>query len=291
MKKIISILRQPYPYYNHTEKLPVNAFIIFISVFLFLLTFTPFSVNQAEHRYSYVVICLVHAGQAAIIYFLFFLIINQLFRRLLKEENWKVYKAILLIAILFFLVGVGSFLLRPLIYDNPENYSLEHFVDETVNTFLLGTLVFAGFTIYDFYRLLKKNQSGASGFRKEIEKHKTQLENQLISITVENERYELDLATFLFAKAEGNYTEFYFYKNSQLIKQLKRASLKSVEEQITVLVPAAIRTHRAYFVNTSHITKMSGNAQGYQLYFDNIDFPVPVSRALIPAFKQVMNVN
>ncbi len=291
MKKIISILRQPYPYYNLTEKLPLNAFIIFISVFLFLLTFTPFSVNHAEHRYSYTVICLVHAGLAAIIYFVFFLVINNLFSSLTKEENWKVYKAIGAIAILFFLVGVGSFLVRPLIYDSPENYSRQHFVDETVNTFLLGTLIFAGFTFYDFYRLLKANQSGALGFGSELEKHKTMHQNQLISISVENEPYELDLATFLFAKAEGNYTEFYFYKNSQLVKQLKRASLKSIEEQIAPLVPAAIRTHRAYFVNTSHITKMSGNAQGYQLYFHDIDLSVPVSRALIPAFKKLMQVN
>jgi hypothetical protein len=292
MKKLLLTLKQPYPFYNHTGKLLKNAVVILLAAWLFLFLFSPFSVNKTEHKYNYFLICLIHALNAALVYFLFFLLVNKLFAAFIKEERWKVYKAILITAVLFFLVGLGSFLLRPFIYNNPDNFSLHYFIAETVNTFLVGTLIFAGFTFFDFYRLLKTNQSGASGFGQDIAKHKTNAETkQLITIFVENEPYELNLAEFLFAKAEGNYTEFYFTKNSQPIKQLKRASLKSIEEQIFPLTSTAIRTHRAYFVNTSHILQMTGNAQGYQLYFENIDFPVPVSRALIPAFKLVMKAS
>ncbi len=76
-----------------------------------------------------------------------------------------------------------------------------------------------------------------------------------------------------------------------MVKELKRSSLKNIEEQLILPAPVAIRTHRTFLVNTKHIIKMTGNAQGYQLYFQNIDFAVPVSRAMIPAFKKAMQQN
>lgn len=292
MRKLLSTLKQPYPYYNENRKLPGNAFIIFACVFLFLLLFSPFSVNKAEHKFSYSIICGIHALNAALVYWLYFLLVNTLFTPLIKEENWKVYKSILAVAIALLFIGLGSFLLRPLIYNNPDNFSWHYFINETINTILLGSLVFAGFTFFDFYRLLKTNRTAASGFGREIEKHKTAAEtDQLISVVVENMPYRVNLARFLFAKAEGNYVEFYFNKDGKMVKDLKRASLKSIEEQLVKVSPAVIKTHRAFLVNTNHIIKMTGNAQGYQLYFDNIDFPVPVSRALIPAFRLVMKEN
>ncbi len=290
MNKLLLTLEQPYPYYNHTEKLPKTTLTIFGFVFLFLYVFSPFTVTETEHKYSYPVICIIHALNAALIYFLFFLLINKLFAALIKEENWKVYKSILVISILLLFIGSGSFFIRPLIYFNPDNFSLHYFISETVNTFLVGSLVFAGFTLIDFYRLLKSNRSGALGLDQQITQHRSPaVTEQIIKIEVEDASFEINTAEFIFAKAEGNYVTFYFNKNGRIEKQLKRISLKSVEEQLKPLLPDFIRTHRAYVVQTTAIIRMTGNAQGYQLYFDHIDFPVPVSRSLIPAFKMLMN--
>lgn len=292
MKKILSTFIQPYPYYNHTKKLPKLSLVVFLLVFLFLFLFSPFSVNETEHKYSYVIICIIHAANAAVIFFLFFLIVNSFFSSLLKEENWKVYKTLLLTSVLFIFIGAGSYFTRPIIYNNPHNASWHYFFKETLNTFLIGSLMFTGFTLFDMNRLLKNNQAAASEFEEEIEKHNTSNEeNQTINITVENEDYPINLTEFLFAKAEGNYSSFYFNRDNNAVKELKRSSLKNIEEQLAVLAPSAIRTHRAFLVNTKHIIKMTGNAQGYQLYFQNIDFAVPVSRAMIPAFKNAMHQN
>lgn len=292
MKKILSALIQPYPYYNHTQKLPKLSLAVFLLVFLFLFLFSPFSVNGTEHKYSYVIICIMHAANAAAIFFLFFLIVNNFFASLLKEENWKVYKTILLTSVLFILIGAGSYFIRPIIYNNPHNASWHYFFKETFNTFLVGSLLFTGFTLVDMFRLLNNNQAGASEIEEEIEKHHVgNEENQLVNINVENEYYQLNLTEFLFAKAEGNYSTCYFNRNNNTVKELKRSTLKSLEEQLATLAPAVIRTHRTFLVNTKHIIKMTGNAQGYQLYFQNIDFTVPVSRAMIPTFKRAIQQN
>ncbi|MEP7238598.1 MAG: LytTR family DNA-binding domain-containing protein [Ferruginibacter sp.] len=294
MKKIISALGQPYPYYNTNAKAPQNALFVFIFSFLFLILFRPFTVTDTEHKFSYSIICLVHALNAALVYLVFTFLFNKLAKPLVKEENWKVYKTILLTAAILFFIGAGSFLLRPFIYANPNNVSWRYFKAETINTFLIGTVIFGAFTLIDMYRLLKTNQTNVLAIEEKLRKSKTDVEEKggiepdFIKLNIDNEVFEIVLNEFLFAKAEGNYVIFYFNKNNSISKLLKRIALKNVEEQLLPQSPFFVKTHRAFLVNTKHIIKIDGNAQGYQLYFENIDLAVPVSRASIPAFKAVM---
>ncbi|MGC3972142.1 MAG: hypothetical protein QM775_33820 [Pirellulales bacterium] len=150
--RCFSIFTQPYPNYNTTNSLPKNSLIICIAVFLFLFLFRPFGVNPDEHTMNYVFICLIHAANAALIYFVFFFLLNKFAASWVQEEKWKVNKAIIIISILFFFIGLGSFLVRDIIYTNPDNFSWKYFVAETINTFLAGTLVSGGFILFDFYR-------------------------------------------------------------------------------------------------------------------------------------------
>ncbi len=290
---MLSILNQPYPYYNSTDKLFKNSVAILVLVFLFLYLFRPFGVNEDEHKYSYAVICFIHALNAAVVYGVYFILLNTFGAAIVQEDNWKVYKTIVSVSIVFLLIGLGSFLLRELVYNNPDNFSWHYFVSETVNTFLAGTVVIAAFTLVDFYRLLQHNKKAALGVEQQIEEHKatTTDNNPPVGIVVENETYQLDLSEFFFARATGNYAEFYFNRNGTISKELKRISLKNIEEQLATLALPVTRTHRAFLVNTQHIKKIEGNAQGYQLYFDQIEFSVPVSRAQLLNFKRVMEAS
>lgn len=208
----------------------------------------------------------------------------------MQEEKWKVNKAIIITSVLFFLIGLGSFLVRDIIYNNPDNFSWKYFIAETINTFLAGTLVSGGFILFDFYRLLTTNQKNAVTTEQQIEETKAIASPpETINISVENDSFEIDPSLFLFAMAEGNYTSFYFYKDETVTRQLKRISLKNVEDQLASVSTNVIRTHRSFLVNPRHIQKITGNAQGYQLYFPKIDFVVPVSRAQLNNFKAVID--
>jgi hypothetical protein len=292
MKKILLVLFQPYPYNNAKEKVPKNTLAIFLLVFLFLYLFSPFGITKAEQLYSYPVICAIHALNAAMLYFLFCFFINKLTNISAKEDNWKVYNEILLVSLVLLLIGLGSFLVRPLIYNNPDNFSWYYFMKETGNTFLAGTVIFSAFILVDYHRLLKTNRDKAADFEKEIEWNRATVQQvekteelKTILLTIEKEPYHLNTSEFLFAKAEGNYITFYLNRNYTIVKEQKRASLKNIEEQIGANTPFILKTHRAFIVNARHIKKMTGNAQGYQLFFENIDFPVPVSRAMLPGFR------
>ena len=290
MKKILSTLNQPYPYYNSNNKLPKLTGYVFIFVFLFLYFFKPFLQTRAEHKYSYAIICLLHSLNAAVIFGTYFFVINSLFKKLIAEETWKVYKAILITSVLFLFIGIGSFLLRPVIYDNPDNFSARYFIEETFNTFLVGSLVFAAFTLIDFYKLIKTNQAAAGNLEQQLAPQKPEAAEELIiSIEAENAPFEINIRKFLFANADGNYVTFYFAEAGSVAKHIKRITLKNLEDQLKPIAPLIIKTHRAYLVNTKNIIHMAGNAQGYQLYFKDVDVAVPVSRAMIPAFKTVMD--
>lgn len=290
MKKILSTLNQPYPYYNSSNRLPKLIGFVFIFVFLFLYFFKPFLLTKTEHKYSYIIICLLHALNAAMIFGTYFFAINSLCKKLIAEETWRVYKAILITSLLFLFIGIGSFLLRPLIYDNPDNFSARYFIEETFNTFLLGSLVFAAFTLVHFYKLIKRNQAAAGNFEQQLAPQKPEATEELIiSIIAENAPFEINTRKFLFANADGNYVTFYFTEGGAVVKHQKRITLKNLEDQLKPFAPFVIKSHRAYLVNTKNIIHMTGNAQGYQLYFKDIDAAIPVSRAMIPAFKTVMD--
>ncbi len=41
-----------------------------------------------------------------------------------------------------------------------------------------------------------------------------------------------------------------------------------------------IRCHKSYIVNLNKVNRISGNAKGYKLQIDELDFLIPVSRSL-----------
>src|ERR1700761_1917018 len=97
MKRFVNILKQPYPYYYSTKRTLKNVGWIFLFVVLFLFLFSPFGINKAEDKYSYIIICLLHGFVAAAIYGIFILLFNKCTNAATKEEHWKVYKGILLV--------------------------------------------------------------------------------------------------------------------------------------------------------------------------------------------------
>jgi hypothetical protein len=155
------LLHQPYPYHHSTKVLYKLASVSFIIVFLFLWLFEPFHVNTDEQKLGYWLICLIHAITPSLIYIIYFLLFN-LVTRITSHEHWTVGKEIAHLAVLFFLIGVSSFLVRDVIYANPDNWSWGYFIEEIKNTFLSGTLIATLLILIDFYRLNSTTQKQAA---------------------------------------------------------------------------------------------------------------------------------
>ncbi|MEJ2056131.1 MAG: LytTR family DNA-binding domain-containing protein, partial [Calditrichaceae bacterium] len=98
-------------------------------------------------------------------------------------------------------------------------------------------------------------------------------------LTSDNEKEKLKIKSdnLFFIKSVGNYIEVYFKKDNTIDSRILRSSLKRVEDYLQGNRNFC-RSHRAYLVNLNNIVNISGNSQGYELEFRELDKRVPVSR-------------
>jgi len=281
--KVSAFLRQPYPFYFSGKSLCIISGLLFVMSLFFNYIFEPFEVYAPEHKMDFFWISFIHAIIPIIILFilpLFFKVSN-------AAENWTIIKEIGFIFIFMIAVGFVQFLIRDVIYDNPDNWSFKYLYEEIRNTFLIGTLFVSILVPLNFNRLNSKNIKNANVLNTSYGLLEP-IENSKISITtnLKNESLQFDVNSFLFARAEGNYVEL-FLKEKKVAKVLKRITIKELE---SVLKPYSniIKTHRSYLVNIYHIKNVSGNAQGYKLQLNNFDETIPVSRNMITNFNTRM---
>ncbi len=278
-KKITTFFDQPYPFIHYGKLVVRNAVLVFTMAFCFDYLFEPYNVYRPEHRWPYPVIVIAHALHGSLQYLIYGLILS----KLVSRDDWKLYKEFTFLGYLLISIGIGSFLIRDLIYDNPGNWEVRYLIEEIRNTFLTGSLILFFVTYINFRVLKLQHQTEASKIStsqseqsRELVKLKTPLNSEEIS-------FEID--ELVLAKAEGNYVRFYVKTEDQVQEHFIRISLSNVADQLNPF-QQIIRTHRAFLYNLNHLDKVEGNAQGYYLSSTAIDFQVPVSRSQLASFDR-----
>ncbi len=281
---MVDFLLQPYPYFHKGRERLRNVGLILLLGFLFEYLLEPFERAPSEHLFSFWIICLIHASCSAIIYFLFSLLVSSF----VKEENWKVYNEIIVLTILVFLVGTGGFLIREVIYDNPNNVSFRYFYEEVRNAYLVGSILLFIIIVANFNWYNKKYQKQAALIGLPTQSIANGKELVEIKAGLVSDHFTLSPTQVLCIRSDGNYLEFYLQNGNKVDKVLKRLTLQSASKQLAPF-PFIVKTHRAYLVNILQLQKVTGNAQGYQLEVNNLDFKVPVSRGHIAAFDKMID--
>ena len=276
-------LNKPYPFYYRGKSLLILGISIFLLAFLFNYFFTPFNVDLSEHKMHFFWISLIHSGMPIIILILLYPFIHFMPG---LDENWSIGKDFVFLGCFLLLIGIGQFLIRDLIYNNPNNWSWGYFREEIGNTFLVGILLVGIIISLNYNRLNARYAREAIKLDFSSQKFKKTNGQAIIPIEtlVKMDRFELEVHTFLFAKAEGNYVMLYLKKGKELSRILKRISIKELEKQLGA-IDQIDRTHRSYIVNLSFLEHVKGNAQGYQLTLQHGDSTIPVSRNMIPVFE------
>ncbi|MDO5989321.1 LytTR family DNA-binding domain-containing protein [Flavivirga amylovorans] len=275
-RKISNFLSQAYPFYYQGKELYIITGLLFIMTLLFGYFFEPFEVYQPEHKMGYFWITLIHSCTPVFMVLIFFSLKISSF----EKENWTIKKEIILIALFLLFVGIVQFLIRDIIYDNPNNWSLQYFYEELRNTFLVGILFAFILVPVNHHRLNTKNVKNANALN--ISKSTATIANEISSYINE---LDVDSENILYAKAEGNYVELFLINGSKILKRLTMKSLENILDSYSNY----IKTHRSYIVNMSQIDSVSGNAQGYKLLLKNCSNIIPVSRNMISIFNEKMN--
>ncbi|MBF4492647.1 LytTR family transcriptional regulator DNA-binding domain-containing protein [Flavobacterium sp. JLP] len=274
-----------YPTRYQSQNLIKSSVVVFLIIITFLLLFRPFGVYDPELKMHYLLICFFHGFVPALILGSYFKILNY-FRKIQNRSNWTLLKEYIHIGVLLFLIGVSSFLLRDLLYDNPNNWSWKYFFEEIRNCFVAGIFFYFFLRLSSFYFESKKGEPFVLQFIPlAVEPEKTTFKSNLfISTQVKQDDFSLDIDQLLFAKADGNYIELTKSNGNQINTEVKRISLTQFETQIKDY-PHFFRCHRTYLVNMFKVEKVTGNSQGYLLSFNETNIKIPVSRKQIDSFN------
>lgn len=273
-----------YPKRFRSDNLIKSSTIIFFCILLFLLFFRPFGVYDPELRMHYLLICFFHALAPAFILFAYFRGLNY-FRGKKAGPRWTLMKEFFHIAVLLILMGAVSFLMRDMLYNNPDNWSWRYLFEEVRNCLVAGVFFYFFLRLASFYFESKKGSPSILQFVLVPVTAEDAADPCLfISTQVKQDDFQLDIKDRLFAKADGNYIELIRVKDDRVITEVKRISLTQFEAQLSAY-PDFFRCHRAYLVNMFKIEKVTGNSQGCLLSFRETDLKVPVSRKQTESFN------
>lgn len=286
--KFQQYLQQPYPfYYEDIRQVTFTLLLLALVSFLFSYLFEPFDINVAEHKIDSLWIMVLHAFMPVPIALVYFIILHKTVKNTLQ---WNIGKEFLHLSIVLLLIGIASFLLRDVIYTNPDNWSFRYFWEEIRNTFLIGILLLSIVLPLNRERLLHKHLQSIKQLPKQLQKPKTSTSIR-IETPIATEEFEISLQGFRFAKVEGNYLEIICHDEPKNLTLLKRMTLKEFQEQLRDF-PQVLKVHRSYLINLQAIDAISGNAQGYTLRLQDCpEAKIPVSRSHLNHFNQAYTNN
>jgi hypothetical protein len=140
-----------YPARYKNRNLGKTACIQFFVLFIFLLLYKPFGVYEPEMRFNYILICSFHARSPAFIVYAYFYLLNYYRTKNGRHLEWTLFREYSHICIILFLIGLASFSMRSLIYNNQDNRSWRYFWEEIRNCYLVGTLFYFYLLQANFY--------------------------------------------------------------------------------------------------------------------------------------------
>ncbi len=279
---MLKFLNKPYPF---NDDLQYNAkLILFISmgVLLFLLFFQPIDIRSLSNKEIFYLIIGVAASTFLVLSFNL-IILPSLFPKIFESRKWNIKREIIWNIWILLTISASDFI----IYTKLLGVINISFID-VAKLILLGFLPVSAIIIVNHNRLLKAHLKSAQELTEQLLLNKQQKE-KLIHFKSEYKKDELTIKPddIILIKSSDNYIEIYYSGNQGVKKQIIRSTLKRAEETIHD-IEYIFQCHRTYIINIHKVKEIQGNSQGYKLFFDNIEFQVPVSQKYINEFKKLI---
>lgn len=258
-------------------------FIISIAVFLFLVIFQPLDLNKLSFDDK-----VISLTGIAIVTFVSLsinlMLIPSLFPRILNNGKWVIWKEILWTIWSLFIIASGY-----IIYYKIIGLALfDVGVGTVIKILLLGSLPITFLITINLDRLRKHYRKNALALNLKIEE-KQALATQEVVFESEYQKDTLSvkISQIVSVSSAGNYIEvFWVNDNQEIKKQMVRTSLQKAEEALAKY-PFIYKCHRSHLININQVKKVEGNSQGYRVFLNNGELPIPISRNYISKFQDI----
>lgn len=245
-----------------------------IFLFLFLLAFLPFGVNNYDPQHSYTLNFLLEMSFFIPVTILVCLLNEFGIKRFFNNNTGYPF---ILGWTLWSFISTGAAIFTAYNYlGDWHDWQWSSFPGFVLNLSTVFIFPAAGIFFYFRFRVLKKEYDAVltnlmGGIDEKLMIHfKGEGVKDNISIAVSD---------FIFAQAQDNYIELHYLKNGTLSKHLIRSSLSALQEQLEQ--DFLLRCHRSFLINLYNVHSIKGNQKDLKINMAYSDVIIPVSRTYV----------
>jgi len=268
---MLNPFNKPYPFNDNLKHNSKIVFFISVGVLLFLWILQPFDISllPAPEKYYLIVGFGVITFLSLSLHLLF---LPSIFPKTFSSSKWNIKKEIFWNLWILFTILTGYFFycktLAILIFD----------FDMVIKLILTAIIPITGLIIINQNRMFRSRFKLADEINKKLKDHKLKLEEIIyFNSDYQKDSLAIKVNLLLFIRSANNYIEVFWKEGESVKNQMIRCSMAYAEELLKEH-KFIVKCHRSYIVNISYIDRFEGNLQGYKLYFENVEFPIPVSK-------------
>lgn len=268
---MFQFLNKPYPFNDDLKHNSKIIFFISIGVLVFLYLFQPLDVSALENRQRFFVVI----GLGVITFLslsINLLLIPSLIPQIFLKRVWNIKKEIIWNIWILSTISVGYYLY----YKAIGIFEIDFYM--IVKLILIAVVPITGLITINQNRMLRSYLKLANGINKKLKENKSK-DEQLVHFKSDYTKDSLSIkvSLLLFIRAANNYIEIFWREGDIIKNQMVRTSLKKAEEVLHEY-KFVFKCHRSFMVNINYIDKIEGSIQGYKLFFDKVEFSIPVSK-------------
>ncbi|NCA84694.1 MAG: LytTR family transcriptional regulator [Clostridia bacterium] len=278
---MLKLLNKPYPFNDNFKQNARVIFFISVGVFGFLFLFQPLQIDMLATRDKYFLVI----GLGVITFLslsLNLLILPSLFPKIFIHRTWTIKKEIFWDLWILFTVSVGYYL-----YYKALGIMIFGF-EIIIKLILIAIIPTSVLITINRNLLLRTHLRTAQEINRKLHDNR-EIAEKLVHFVSDYQKDTLSVkvSQILLIRSAGNYIEVFWNQAADASRQLIRYSLTNAEEVVKEY-KFIMRCHRSFLVNVNHIDRVEGNSQGYRIYFDKIDFPVPVSKIYVNKLRELI---
>jgi len=276
-----NLFNKPYPFNDDLKHNSKIIFFISVGVLLFLMLLQPFEISLLPMPEKYYLII----GFGVITFLslsLNLLFIPSLFPKIFSSSKWNIKKEIFWNLWILFTILTGYFFYCKTLAVLKFDFNM------VIKLILTAIIPISGLIIINQNKMLRSHLKLADDINKKLKDNKLRQEEIIyFNSDYQKDSLAIKVSLLLFIRSANNYIEIFWKDGESFKNQMVRCSMAYAEDLLKEH-KFIVKCHRSFIVNINYIDRFEGNLHGYKLFFENIDFPIPVSKNFASKLQELI---
>ena len=272
---MFEFLDKPYPFDNILNAFLRIGFGIALGLFLFILFFQPFELDNTDVN-NYILTIAGFSGITFLLIGVLQIILPWSFPKQLNKKKWDLKREIILQFLLWVLNSVAwAFYI---VYVAGVKLSMYLEVKIVILSLVPPLIIL-------FVKEIRSLRMQLYSLRV-LHKEKRQEHIELVSEN-RSERLIMESSELILIKSAENYVEIHYLAGGTGTKKLLRTTFKGIEDQLKPF-SQMIRCHRTCIINMDHVIKLQREYSRIYLKMNGVEEEIPVSRQYLLGIRNAL---